>query len=91
MRQYLSVGDEIGVVRKLRFVAIDRRKPHLKRNNINPFRGHIEIRILHLIIGVSYHRIIERMNTAYQKIPPYNYSMETFLTWTSSPYNITRA
>ena len=56
MHQYLSVGDGIGVVGKLRFVAIDRRKPHLKRSNINPFHGHIEIRILHLIIGVSYHR-----------------------------------
>ena len=59
MHQYLSVGDEIGVVGKLRLVAIDRRKPHLKRNNICPFRGHVEIRILHLIIGMSYHRMHE--------------------------------
>ena len=56
MHQYLSVGDEIGVVGKLRSIAIDRRKPRLKRSNINPFHGHIEIRILHLIIGVSHHR-----------------------------------
>ena len=40
MRQYLWPENESGADRKLRFIAVDRRIPHLKRININPFHDH---------------------------------------------------
>ncbi len=46
--QYLSPGNDISVDRKLRFMAIDRRKSRLKRISISPFHDHVEIQILHI-------------------------------------------
>ena len=74
MHQYLSPEYENGADRELRFIAVDRRNPHIKRININPFHDHVEIQnfrefsrckkthFLNSIGGVFYRRIIERMN-----------------------------
>ena len=81
MHQYLSLENESGADRELRFIAVDRRNPHLKRINIGPFHDHVEIRNFHLfstckkshfknsIGGVFYERNIERMNRRRLTLP----------------------
>merc|ERR1712072_1409261 len=53
MQQYLPPENESGADRELRFIAVDRRNPHLKRINISPFHNHVEICIFHLFQQVK--------------------------------------